>query len=472
MRIAVIDDEKELADTIVLRLKRLGHQATASYSGEEALKVLEDFKPEMVLSDHFLGDSRGLELLPRIKVLFPNSPVVMMTGTGSSRLAVESMKAGAEDYLDKPVNFDELAIIIEKIQERLQLRSELESAKATRRDEAARELHIMAGDSMQSVYEEVEKVADKERISVLIHGETGTGKEHIAKLLHMFSNRSLKPFVEFNCAAFPEHLAESELFGFEAGAFTDAKKQKKGLLESAHGGTVFFDEVGELSLGVQAKILKVLEDKEIRRLGSLVPIPVNIRIVAATNRNLPEEVKAGRFREDLYYRLNVYMIELPPLRARKEDLLQLAKFFFNNACLEFGKKPLLLGPEAQDLLRAYPWPGNVRELRNTMERLAIRSHDEEELTAELRQTLRSPKGGLGSKGEASEALPNPAAPDFPGLKEVLDASGRNIKRQLIQKALEHCKGNKTEAAKLLKVDYKTLYNLSKEIDFGDPETNS
>ncbi len=462
MKILVIDDETALAELLVERLEKAGHQAQAAYRGGDGLAALKSFRPGMVLTDHFLPDISGMDLIPRIHGQFPGLPIVMMTGAGNSKLAVQAMRSGAEDYLEKPIEFDELLVLIEKIGGRSNLRDELESIKHSRRSEAMNDLDVLVGEAMQSVYDEIERVASMERVTVLIHGETGTGKQHVAKLLHQLSGRVGKPFVEFNCAAFPENLAESELFGFEAGAFTDAKKQKKGLLESAQGGTVFFDEVGELSPAIQAKLLKVLEDRESRRVGALQSQALDIRVVAASNRELGKEVAAGRFRADLYYRLNVYALSLPPLRERKGDVRRLARHFFEKACSEFGRKLSELGEEPLGMLEAHTWPGNVRELRNVMDGLVIRSNGSAADLAELGRSL-GMSAGLALPG-TDGALPDVTDGAFPGMKEVLDQSARSLKRRLISAALERSNGNRADAAKMLKVDYKTLYNLVKELD--------
>jgi two-component system response regulator AtoC len=467
MKILVIDDEVSLAELLVERLEKAGYLAQAAYRGADGLRAAETFKPEIILSDHFLPDTSGLELLPQLKALLPDSPVIMMTGAGNSKLAVQAMKLGAEDYLEKPINFDELQILLERLAGQREIKEELTAIKLSRRDEAVQELNVIAGASMQAIYDEIERVAAMDRVTVLISGETGTGKEHAAKLLHRLSKRAGRPFIEFNCAAFPENLVESELFGFEAGAFTDARKQKRGLLESGQGGTVFFDEVGELSLPVQAKLLKVLEDRESRRVGSLVSLPLDIRIVAASNRDLSKEVADGRFRADLFYRLNVFPLRLPPLRERVSDIRRLAQFFFEKSCLEFGRKLQPLPEAALEMLEAHAWPGNVRELRNVIDGLVIRSLGKGIAPEELGRSLGSaviPEFQAGPGAEPAE--PDPSEPSFPGLKEVLDRSARSLKRRMILAALEKTGGNKSEAARMLQVDYKTLYNLVKELDIN------
>jgi DNA-binding NtrC family response regulator len=468
MKVLVIDDDTALADLLVQRLEKWGHTALAVYRGDVAVREIVQISPDMVLCDYALADTTGLTLLPQLRSLHPRSPVVMMTGSGSSKLAVQCMRAGAEDYIEKPMDFEELQIVISRIESAMRTRLELEEVKGHRRDEAVRELNLVSRESMQDIYEDIERVASASRITVLVCGETGTGKEHVAKLLHLLSDRGTRPFVEFNCAALPENLAESELFGFEAGSFTDAKKLKKGLLESANGGTVFFDEVGELSLSIQAKLLKVLEDREFRRLGSLSASPLDIRVVAATNRDLSQEVQAGRFRADLYYRLNVYSLRIPPLRERPSDIRNLASFFFNKACSEFGRK---LRPMDQALLKSlesHPWPGNVRELRNVIDGLVIRSRGDALELEDLKRSLGQAAPASPSQAEEAVDVAVPASMDgdFPGLKEVLDRSSRGMKRRMIEMALEKSGGNKSEAAKMLKVDYKTLYNLIKELEIN------
>lgn len=464
MKILVIDDEVALAELLAQRLENSGHKCMAVYRGEDGFQAAGSFRPEAILCDLFLPDVSGMDLMPRLRLAHPGIPIVMMTGAGNSKLAVQAMKAGAESYLEKPIEFEELSVLLEKIQSRILIQGELESIKSGRRDEAIADLDILAGAAMKRIYEEIERVASMDRVTVLISGETGTGKEHVARLLHRLSSRSGKPFVEFNCAAFPDNLAESEIFGYEAGAFTDAKKAKKGLLEAAQGGTVFLDEVGELSPAVQAKLLKVLEDKEARRVGGLQVVALDIRIVAASNRDLAREAAEGRFRPDLFYRLNVFPIALPPLRERGGDARRLARFFFDKACIEFGRKMEPLSEEALQIIEGHSWPGNVRELKNVVDGLVIRSRQSAADLAELRRLL----GSLSSPEAPPQAGAQEEDDPASGMKDALERQARALKRRMIVSALERCHGNKSEAARFLKVDYKTLYNLIKELDIAAP----
>jgi DNA-binding NtrC family response regulator len=302
---------------------------------------------------------------------------------------------------------------------------------------------------MRRVYGELETAAAQENLSVLLLGETGTGKEHAARLVHRLSRRYAKPFIEVNCAALPETLVEAELFGSEAGAYTDAKRRRVGLFEAAQGGTLFLDEIGELPLPAQAKLLKVLEDRELRRVGGSETLKLDLRVVAATNRDLQAEAKAGRFRSDLYWRLALFPVRIPPLRDHPEDIPALAAFLFQRACGEFGRRLAPLGPAQMAGLAAREWPGNVRELRNTIDAAVLRARGD---------------AALLDGAEAPPAAPSAAGQALQPMRDAVDAAVRQVKLDLLQRALAESKGNKMQAARLLGVDGKTIHNLVR--DFG------
>src|SRR5581483_3526421 len=345
MKILVIDDEKSLARTMTSFLKDLDYQVETAFTAVEGREKAGVFKPDIILLDVHLPDMLGLDIIEELKKKNPNLVVIMMTGSGTVKHAVEAMRKGAEDYLTKPLDLDELQVLLEKVTANLRLRQEVVDLKNALREGYAKDYLFLSSPAMGKVYSQIEKVAAQENVSVIIFGETGTGKAHAARLIHVFSPRSTKPFVELHCGAFPETLLESELFGYEAGAFTDAKKQKKGLFETAQGGTVFLDEVGEMPLTIQTKLLKVLEQKTLRRLGGTQEIKLDVRVISATNRELEKEVKEGRFRADLYYRLNVFPVTITPLRERPEDVKSLIEFFYKESCKAFAKELGSLSPD-------------------------------------------------------------------------------------------------------------------------------
>ena len=443
MKILIIDDEKSLANTLTSFLRDLGHEVEASFTAVAGREKAAQFKPDVILLDVHLPDVLGLEILGQIKSKNPSTVVIMITGSGTVKHAVEAMRKGAEDYLTKPLNLDELQLLLEKVTANLNLRQEVADLKNALREGYAKDYLFLPSPEMGKVYGQVEKVAAQDKVTTLVLGETGTGKEHVARLIHLFSPRSSKPFVELHCGAFPETLLESELFGYEAGAFTDAKRQKKGLFEVAQGGTVFLDEVGELPLTIQTKLLKVLEQKTLRRLGGTEEIKLDVRIVSATNRDLEKDVKDGKFRADLYYRLNVFPISITPLRSRPDDAKSLIDFFFREACKAFAKPMEPLSPEVFEILRAYSWPGNTRELKNAINRMV--------LTAEGKRISKDD-----IPLEILDHNPAPAAADNGGDLSMEESEKRNI-----LKALQRTSGNKSLAAKELGISRNTLLNKIK-----------
>ena len=368
-RILVIDDEKSLSHSLCEGLSDLGYQTQSAASASEAVDQMASFKPHIALLDLRLGSDNGLELLPELKRMDPDLVAFMMTAYGDVQTAVAAIKAGAHDYLHKPFEFDELDILIQKGVAHLKAMNRLSLYE----DEKHSRSINMVGESealMQALHR-VEVVAPSERTTVLIQGETGTGKELVAEAIHRLSPRSEQPFVKINCGAIPQNLMESELFGFEKNAFTGANARKKGLLELADGGTVFLDEIGELPPELQSKLLRFLEDQRFKRVGGLEDLEVDVRVLAATNRDLKQAIDEKVFREDLYYRLHVFPIELPPLRQRGEDVLLLARFFFENEARKHQRPVPELSEAARQCLLSYKWPGNVRELKNVVERTLL-----------------------------------------------------------------------------------------------------
>ncbi len=365
--VLVIDDERSILQSLEGILSDEGYQVFLADSGKTGLEILDREIPDLILLDIAMPGMDGMEVLSRVKSAYPFLPVVIMTGHGSIDLAVRAIKMGSYDFLEKPLEMDKLLLTIKNAidfgnlqKENLLLKQKIEKQ------------HTFIGNSpaIQTLRGQIAQVAPTDAW-VLIFGENGSGKEIVAREIHRQSQRRRRPFIEVNCAAIPEELIESELFGHEKGAFTGASSSKRGKFDMAHEGTLFLDEIGDMSLKTQAKILRILEEQRFERVGGNKTIQVNVRVIAATNKNLEEEIKKGNFREDLYFRLNVIPFTVPPLRKRNGDILLLANYFLSEFTVNRGKKLKSLTPEAQKALMAYPWPGNVRELKNIMERLSI-----------------------------------------------------------------------------------------------------
>ncbi|HRJ77048.1 MAG: Regulatory protein AtoC [Planctomycetes bacterium] len=430
--ILIVDDERLIRWSLKARLEQDGCIVTEAESGEKALSALESAPPDLVLLDFKLPDTDGLTLLKKIKQADPDILVIMMTGFSTIETAVEAMKQGAYHYLNKPVNLDELALLVAKALETTTLRREVKTLRASQSESFSLDRIIGESPPMKALKDLLRKIAQSPSSTVLVTGESGTGKDLVAKALHHNSSRALGPFMNITCSALPDTLLESELFGHERGAFTDARQQKKGLLEQADGGTVFLDEIGEMSPVLQAKLLRFLEDKAFRRVGGSHDIKPSVRVIAATNRELQDEVARGRFREDLFYRLNVLWVKLPPLRERGQDVALLAKHFCESFGREFRKPMRDISQAALDAMERYHWPGNVRELKNALERAVLLAESATLDLADFPQL-----GGVKSTVRQSFRLPD---------------SGLNfeqLERELVEQALERCNGNQTKAATLL-----------------------
>jgi two-component system response regulator AtoC len=459
LNILIIDDEIKLADVLVKRMAAGGHRASAAYTGADGLAAAQALRPDVILCDLKLPDMRGLDLLPKLLEQLPEAKVMVMTGGSSTADAVTALKLGAEDYLEKPFDLEELVVKVQKLGQHQDTEKALGNLKKAGTRDTLDRLRVYMGAGMKKVYDDIAVAAAEVNVPVLLLGETGSGKEHAARLLHQLSQRFAGPFVELNCASIPEALVESELFGSEAGAYTDSKRRRIGLFEAAQGGTLFLDEIGELSSATQAKLLKVLENRELRRVGATESIRLDIRIVAATNRDLEAEARAGRFRSDLYYRLNLFTVRLPPLRERQGDIPDLARFLFDRACQDFGRRLTPFCETELADLSARAWPGNVRELRNVIESAVLRSRDGH---AELALGI---LGGSPPVARGSTGIPRPMdkAPELRPLSEAVDEAVQKVKRELLVLALHKSNGNKSEAARLLKVDIKTILNLQKSL---------
>jgi two-component system response regulator PilR (NtrC family) len=448
-KVLIVDNEKSMRDFLSIVLRKEGYFVEAAEDGDQALKVLEKDIFDLVLTDMKMPRMSGLDLLKALKDLSPETIIIMMTAYASAETAVEAMKEGAYDYLTKPFQIDEVKLIIKNALERRKLRQENTQLRRELKGQATFTQIIGKSEKMKRVLDLVRKVADS-KSNVLIYGESGTGKELIARAIHFNSARRDRPFVTVNCSALPEALLESELFGHMKGAFTGAIGNKEGLFEIAHEGSIFLDEIGETSLSIQVKLLRVLQEKEFRRVGGTKDLKVDVRIIAATNRDLEKMVAEGKFREDLYYRLDVIPIDLPPLRERPEDIPLLADFFLGKFNQSLGKEIEGIEPEAMRLLINHEWKGNVRELENVVERaVALASHKMLTL-ADFNQ------GFL----KQADNFPIPASIPEDGL-HLEDLIGK-IEKELLLKALQETNWVKKEAAKLLHLNFRSFrYRLDK-----------
>ena len=434
-KVLVVDDEQLVRESLRDWLTESGYEVFTAENGSQALELIEKERLGIVLADLVMPGMDGIELMKRAKETHPNVAVIIITAYGSITTAIAAMKEGAYDYIEKPFCPERMELLVEKLVEHQNLVEENISLRQRLEDRHHFENIIAKSHKMQQVIEVIKTVA-RSNASVLIVGDTGTGKELVARAIHSQSHRRDKPFVAVSCAALPESLLESELFGHERGAFTGAVAQRKGRFELSHRGTLFLDEIGEISANMQVHLLRVLEEKDITRVGGTEPVKVDTRLVSATNKDLKMAVKEGRFREDLYYRLNVVTIELPPLRERREDIPLLAQHFLAKFAVENQKEISAFSPEAMDFIMNYHWPGNVRELENAIERAVILAKDNVITLAELPQEHLAP-------------LPS-------SLRDL-----REVEREHILGVLAQTGGNYSEAARILGVTRMTLYNKAK-----------
>jgi len=438
--ILIVDDEQLQRDILNTILSEEGYEVYTAASGEEAIKLAKKYSPDVVLSDLKMDGIDGIGLLDSISNDFPVTSVIIMTAYGTISSAVESIKKGAFDYLTKPLNKDSLIMTVKRAAERSELLKENLRLQKTLYDKFRIEGIVGKTEKMREAIDIMRKVASSSA-TVLIRGESGTGKELIARAIHYNSPKRSKPFTALNCSSIPENLFESELFGYEPGAFTGAVSRKIGLFEATNGGTLFLDEIGDLPLVMQSKLLRVLQDKEIRRLGAKDAIKVDVRIITATNKDIEKQLSQDLFREDLYYRLKVVSIELPPLRERKEDIPDLIHFFLNKYNREFGKRIKTIEPAAIKTLSAYHWPGNIRQLESVIERAVILEDGD---TITLRDIISELKGT-----EATHYF------DFTLPEKGINLE--NLEKNLLKQAMEKSNGVVANAAKLLGMSYKTFW---------------
>ncbi len=448
-KILVIDDEKLLRWSIEQNLSKEGYRVITAEKGLEGLDLFYAEQPDIVLLDIHLPDISGLSVLESIKKE-DNAIVIMITAFGDIQTAVKTIKLGAYDFVEKPFNIEKLKILISKALETVTLRKEVSQFRTQISKQFGFTNIVGSSAQMMKIMDLARKVAKSDATTILLQGESGTGKDLVAKVIHYESSRASKPFMDINCTALPDTLIESELFGFEKGAFTDAKQMKKGLFELSDGGTIFLDEIGDLKLSTQAKLLKVIENKTFKRIGGIKDITVDLRIIASTNKKLSEEVKKETFREDLYYRLKVIPIVLPSLRERPEDIPLLARFFIDEFNRDFKKNVKGLSKETEKAFIAYSWPGNVRELKNVIERAMILENDEYILHEHLPFEF---------------SVKNEPPREITSGQIMLPVAGLDIEeveKELIRQALEQTKHNQTKAARLLNLTRDALrYRMQK-----------
>lgn len=454
-KILIVDDEDFIRQNLDRILKEEGYRTAIAKDGKEALDFLKEGSFDLVFLDLRLPDISGLEVLKTIKESDPDLLVIVMTGYASVESAVEALKSGAYDYIKKPFKADVIKLIVKLALETQSLKREVLSLKKQREGVLGSRPFIAESPAIRDVLMQVREVAKHAETTVLITGETGTGKDLVARTIHNLSSRANRPFIEVNCATLPVNMLESELFGHESGAFTGAKGRKIGLFEAASTGTVFLDEMGEIELGLQAKLLRVLEDKKIRRLGGTQLHEIDVRIIAATNLDLRKAIKAGRFREDLFYRLHIVPIHMPPLRERPEDILALSRYFLSEYAKKFSRSFKSLSNDAEALLQSYRWPGNVRELSHVVERICI-MHDAKILGPEHLPKELTPE--VHDATLAMDPIYFPIPREGLKLDEMIDRFTLHV----IEKVMNMADGNISKAAKLLGIPRTTLrYKLDK-----------
>jgi DNA-binding NtrC family response regulator len=457
-RILVVEDDASMGFFLSEAMKKEGYQAFLVANGEEALLRLNRADYDLVILDLKLPRMSGMDVLTNMKRTHPDTTVIMVTAHGSRSVALEAISKGAYDYFNKPFDINEMRIVVRRAMEKNRLEREIQELKEKVGEKG--EIRNIVGKSkgMQEVFEVVQTVVDND-VTVLITGESGTGKELIAEAIHYNSPRRADPFVKLNCAAIPETLMESELFGYERGAFTGATKRKLGKFEVARAGTLLLDEIGDMSPSTQSKLLRVLQEHEIERVGGVTPVQVDVRIIASTNRDLVRAVREGRFREDLFFRINVIPIHIPPLRERREDIPLLVDHFLRLFQARYHKKIEKVAEGAMDLMVNHAWPGNIRELENALQRAVVLTRDsviqEWNLPPEIQ--------GEEERGFSDILHLN----DGRSLSQKVDTLINTVEKQLIREALDQAKGRREKAARLLDLSVKTLYNKMKKYGLMD-----
>lgn len=455
LTVLIVDDEENILEFLEEALKD-DYLIIKGKNGKEAIKKVQEFYPDVVLMDYKMPGMDGMEAFLKIKEIDKDIPVILMTAYGTSQVAIQAMKEGAYDYVTKPLDLEEIKVTLKKAIELKKLSEKIKIKDSFPGTEFLIEGLIGKSPKMQEVYKQIGKASSSD-VTVLILGESGTGKELVAKSIYMNSERRDKPFVTVNCAAIPEGLLESELFGHEKGAFTDAKERHIGKFEQAKDGTIFLDEIGDMSLPLQAKILRVLQDKTFERVGGSEVIFTNARVIAATNKDLLKLVEEKKFREDLYYRLNVFTITLPPLRERIEDIPDLVEYFIFKYSHKYQKVITGIAPDVMEILNNYSWPGNVRELENVIAHAVVVSHGQIILKDHLPQNI------LGNKSKVSQSNNiDVNGEEIVPLTELI----AKVERDMIIKALKSTSGNKSKAAKLLGISRKSLFNKIRDYNIN------
>ena len=444
LKILIIDDEKLIRWSFEKKLNSKNCKIYTAGSGEDGIETFEMEQPDIVFLDNKLPKMQGLDVLKKIKSIDEDAIIVFMTAYETVDVAVSAIKSGAYEYINKPFTFEEIEILLNNIREKINKDKEIQLLRREKKDCITFNQIIGRSENLMQKIQLSKKIAKTETTTILLLGESGTGKDMFSRAIHNESNRKDKPFVTINCSSLPETLLESELFGYEKGAFTDAKKQKKGLFEVAESGTVFLDEIGEINQATQLKLLSVLENRTVRRLGGTIDIPVDIRIIAATNKELKKSVDDKLFREDLYYRLKVFQITIPPLRSHKEDIPDLISYFIEQFNFQFRKTVKGIDQKAQELMMKYNWPGNIRELRNVMERAVILESnsmlDEDSLPGEIKEKYKEEK----KKHPYNFIIPEEGI--------SLD----EMEKQIVEQALQKTNDNQTKASELLGISRDTL----------------
>jgi len=459
----VVDDEPAIRHAIVRAFPEM--KVIEAETCEQAMVAIHEQYPDVVLLDQRLPDGDGVQLINRIHTIDLELPVILLTGAGSTDLAVDALKAGAADYVEKPFKIERLRLTVRNLMEKQHLGRQVARLSGKSHGRVSITAQSTA---MRKVLAMVRRVAAAPATTVLIQGESGVGKELVARAIHERSARHPKNFIAINCAALSEHLLEAELFGYEKGAFTGAdSKGKAGLFEIADGGTLFLDEIGEMPLQLQTKLLRALQERRFRRVGGLTDVEVDVRVVAATNKDLREEVAASRFRQDLYFRLRVVPIRVPPLRERPDDILALAGNLLERLSGELGRPGLTLSATAREAMQAYVWPGNVRELANAIERAVIVAEGEEISIADLCMDESLPRPKPTAEMDLMPALPEGALLIPPGERNL-----SRVEHIVIRAALQEANGHKSNAAEMLGINRTTLYNKLREMNPGQPEESS
>lgn len=449
VKILVIDDEKSILDLLSVVFKKEGYIVETSLSAKTALELIDNEEFDLILTDIKLPQMSGMKILKYVKEKYPAMPVVMITAYGTIKQAIEALKMGAMDYIVKPFNMEELKIIVAQGLENRRIQQENVLLKKDLEEKYGMNNMVGKSKKMLEIYNLIEKIAVTDS-TVLISGESGTGKEIAARAIHFHSRRRERPFVSINCGALPENLLESELFGHVKGSFTGAIVNKKGMFETAEKGTLFLDEVGEMSPWTQVKLLRTLQDRKVRRVGGTEEFPIDVRIIGATNQDLKKRIEEGKFREDLFYRLNVISLELPPLRNRKEDIPLLVSHFLSKYCDKMGRDMKRMAPRVMKVFESYSWPGNVRELENAIERIIAIEERETITESSLPEELISPQREQDRSYEVKLGF---------DLNVTLD----DISRNFVQQALRRTNGNLKETATLLGINYRSLRYLIEKL---------